>query len=67
MKGKRKANGHQEKHGKQVFERNISEGQNDCLNFKDKFGLLEGDMIIGVHHKSAVITLVNAFQNLFSL
>ena len=58
MKGKRKPNGHQEKRGKQAFKRNISEKQKDYPDFKDEFGHLEGDTIVGVHHKSAVITLV---------
>ncbi|MER2132789.1 MAG: IS30 family transposase [Carnobacterium inhibens] len=58
MKGKRKPNGHKEKRGKQAFKRNISERLNDYPHFKEEFGHLEGDTIVGVHHKSAVITLV---------
>ncbi|WP_188204983.1 IS30 family transposase [Desemzia incerta] len=58
MKGKRKPNGHQEKRGKQAFKRNISERLTDYPQFEDEFGHLEGDTIVGVHHKSAVITLV---------
>jgi len=58
MKGKRKPNGHQEKRGKQAFKRNISERQKDYPHFEDEFGHLEGDTIVGVRHKSAVITLV---------
>lgn len=58
MKGKRKANGHQERRGKQAFKRNISERKTDFPAFSEEFGHLEGDTIVGVHHKSAVITLV---------
>ncbi|XTS20176.1 IS30 family transposase (plasmid) [Enterococcus faecium] len=58
MKGKRKPNGHQEKRGKQAFKRNISERKKDYVVFEEEFGHLEGDTIVGIHHKSAVITLV---------
>lgn len=58
MKGKRKPNGHKEKRGKQAFKRNIAERLNDYPHFTEEFGHLEGDTIVGVHHKSAVITLV---------
>lgn len=58
MKGKRKPNGHKEKRGKQAFKRNISEKLTDYPQFEDEFGHLEGDTIVGIHHKSAVITLV---------
>ena len=58
MKGKRKPNGHQERRGKQAFKRNIAERENDYPTFKEEFGHVEGDTIVGVHHKSAVITLV---------
>ena len=58
MKGKRKANGYQERRGKQVFKRNISEREKDHVNFETEFGHLEDDTIIGVRHKSAVIKLV---------
>ncbi|BDP51538.1 hypothetical protein EfmJHP10_29740 (plasmid) [Enterococcus faecium] len=44
MQGKRKPNGYKEKRGNVVFE--------------EEFGHLEGDTIVGIHHKSAVITLV---------
>ncbi|MCG1010925.1 IS30 family transposase [Salinicoccus sp. ID82-1] len=58
MQGKRKPNGHQERRGRQAFRRNISERTNDYPAFNDEFGHLEGDTIVGVRHKSAVITLV---------
>jgi len=57
LKGKRKPNGHQERRGKQAFKRNIAEREVDYPDFKDEFGHIEGDTIVGVHHKSAVITL----------
>lgn len=59
MKGKRKPNGHKEKRGKQAFKRNISERLTDYLQFEDEFGHLEGDTIIGIHHKSAALNLTN--------
>ncbi|EIM04938.1 Integrase core domain protein, partial [Planococcus antarcticus DSM 14505] len=58
MKGKRKPNGHQERRGKQAFKRHISERESDYPSFKKEFGHIEGDTIVGVRHKSAVITLV---------
>lgn len=58
MKGKRKPNGHKERRGKQAFKRHISERVTDYPKFNHEFGHLEGDTIVGVHHKSAVITLV---------
>lgn len=58
MKGKRKPNGHKERRGKQSFKRNITEREKDYPQFKEEFGHIEGDTIVGVHHKSAAITLV---------
>ncbi len=58
MQGKRKPNGHQERRGKQAFKRNNAERETDHASFETEFGHLEGDTIVGVHHKSAVITLV---------
>ncbi len=58
MKGKRKRNGYQERPGRQAFKRNISERLTDYPAFPEEFGHLEGDTIVGIHHKSAVITLV---------
>ncbi|WP_077706178.1 IS30 family transposase [Virgibacillus dokdonensis] len=58
MQGKRKPNGYKEKRGKQSFRRGIQDRDNDHPNYKKEFGHLEGDTIVGRHHKSAVITLV---------
>jgi len=58
MKGKRKPNGHMDRRGKQAFKRNISERLTDYPEFQQEFGHLEGDTIVGIQHKSAVITLV---------
>lgn len=58
MKGKRKPNNHQEKRGKQSFRRSIRDREKEHPNYKEEFGHLEGDTIVGRHHKSAVITLV---------
>ncbi|HGF7452889.1 TPA: IS30 family transposase, partial [Enterococcus faecium] len=58
MQGKRKPNGYKEKCGKQAFKRNISERKKDYVVFEEEFGHLEGDTIVGIHHKSVVITLV---------
>lgn len=57
-KGKRKPNGHSEKRGKQSFRRTIRERSHSYPEFEFEFGHLEGDTIVGRHHKSAVITLV---------
>lgn len=43
---------------RQTFRRNISERAADYPTFDEEFGHLEGDTIVGVRHKSAVITLV---------
>ncbi len=58
MKGKRKPNGHQEKRGKQAFKRSILDRDSEHPDYQKEFGHLEGDTIVGRHHKSAVITLV---------
>src|SRR5699024_1864967 len=58
MQGKRKPNGHQEKRGRQSFRRTIKDREKEHPNYNEEFGHLEGDTIIGRHHKSAVITLV---------
>ena len=58
MKGKRKPNGHQKKRGKQQYQRSIHDRPDNYPDFNSEFGHLEGDTIVGIHHKSAVITLV---------
>ncbi len=58
MQGKRKPNGHQEKRGRQSFRRSIRDRDQEHPNYQKEFGHLEGDTIVGRHHKSAVITLV---------
>ena len=58
MQGKRKPNGYKKKRGKQAFKRNISERKKDYVVFEEEFAHIEGDTIVGIHHKSAVITLV---------
>lgn len=57
-KGKRKPNDKTEKRGKQAFRRDIRERSENYPRFEGEFGHLEGDTIVGKHHKSAVITLV---------
>lgn len=63
MKGKQKPNGHQERLGKKAFKRHISERKADYPSFQNEFGQIEGDTIVGSHHKSAVITLVERLMN----
>ncbi|TDQ39080.1 IS30 family transposase [Aureibacillus halotolerans] len=58
MKGKRNPNGYQERRGRQAFKRNIAERDNDYPTCKNEFGHMEGDTIVGVRHKSAVVTLI---------
>jgi IS30 family transposase len=52
MKGKRKPNGQQGSRGKQAFKRNIAEREVDYLIFREDFGHIEGDTIVGVHQKA---------------
>src|SRR5699024_3470899 len=49
---------------KQAFTRNIAERQVDHPNVDNEFGHLEGDTIVGVHHKSAVVTLAERISKL---
>ncbi len=53
--GKRKPNGKTEKRGKQVFRRDILERSEIYPKFEREFEHLEGDTIVGKHHKSAVV------------
>src|SRR5690625_7040320 len=64
MKGKPKANGHKETRGKQAFTRNIAERQENHPHVDEEFGHLEGDTIVGVKHKSAVVTLAERISKL---
>lgn len=64
MKGKRKPNGHKENRGKQTFTRNIAERKEDHPHVDKEFGHLEGDTIVGVKHKSAVVTLAERVSKL---
>ncbi len=54
-KGKRKLNGKAEKRGKQDFRRDIRDRSEIYPKFEREFGHLEGDTIVGKHHKSAVV------------
>uniref|UniRef100_UPI00115E4509 IS30 family transposase n=1 Tax=Enterococcus durans TaxID=53345 RepID=UPI00115E4509 len=65
MKGKRKPNGHQEKQGKQQYQRSIHDRPDNYPDFNSEFGHLEGDTIVGIHHKSAVITLVERLSKVW--
>lgn len=58
MKRKFKSNGHFEKRGRQTFKGYISERIEEFPLFNMEFGHLEGDIIVGRYHGSAIITLV---------
>ncbi|MBP2099024.1 IS30 family transposase [Enterococcus rivorum] len=44
--------------GKTGLQATLSERGSDYPAFQQEFGHLEGDTIVGLHHKSAIITLV---------
>lgn len=58
VKGKGKLNRYKEIRNKQQFKRNILESKIEYQNFEHKFDHLEDDTIIGTHHKSAIVILV---------
>ncbi|MDN6345353.1 MAG: IS30 family transposase, partial [Tetragenococcus koreensis] len=64
MKGKRKPNGHKETRGKQGDKRSLEDRSNAYPIFKNEFGHLEGDTIIGKDHKSVVVTLAERVSKL---
>lgn len=66
MKGKRNPNGHQGRLGKQAFKQNIAERVKDYPAFKEDYGHIEGDTIVGVRHKNSVITLVELLSNVIT-
>ena len=57
MQGKRKPNGYKEKRGKQAFKEIFLNVKRLC-RFRRRVWTFRGDTIVGIHHKSAVITLV---------
>src|SRR5699024_2178811 len=62
MQGKRKPNGHQEKRGRQSFRRSIRDRDQEHPNYQKEFGHLEGDTIVGRHHKRDVMTRVERLK-----
>lgn len=64
MGGKRKFNDHQERRGRQTFRRKLSDRQTEYPTFERGFGHLERDTIVGIHHKSAVVTLVERLSKI---
>lgn len=49
---------HKEGRGRKSSRRTLSDREKDYLAFKEEFGYLESDTIVGVRHKSAVVTPV---------
>ena len=67
-KGKRYKNGHKDKHGGHYsFRRDLRERSRIFPEFSDELGRLEGDTIVGAHHKTCVSTLVERQSKLLSL
>ncbi|OUK18738.1 transposase, partial [Enterococcus faecium] len=58
IRGKQKPKCNKESRGIDAFKRNISEHRISYVLFEEEFVHLECDTIVGIHHKSAVITLV---------
>ncbi len=58
MKRKRKCNSHKERLGRQNFRLKLSDRETGYTAFKEEFGHLKDDTIVGIHHKNAVVTLV---------
>lgn len=53
---------HKERQDRQAFKRNISERASDYTEFNEEIGHLENGTIVGIHHKSAVTTLVERLK-----